>query len=159
MRRSGDGPLPGPARTSGAGQTRRLALSGSERPVQRSREFSRQALERWHWLPAVDDHQQAVTEDVLLMVSELVTNACLHAPGGPRELRLNWNGTRLRVEVSDSSPVPPQLRPHTDPARPGGHGLHVVDWLARAWGSLPEGDGKLVWLEVPSPLDSPVRRD
>ncbi|MFJ9847387.1 ATP-binding protein, partial [Kitasatospora sp. NPDC101155] len=99
---SGDGSLPGPDRTSGAGQTRRLALSGSEGPVRRSREFSRQALERWHWLPAVDDHQRAVAEDVLLMVSELVTNACLHAPGGPRELRLNWNGTRLRVEVSDS---------------------------------------------------------
>ncbi|MFJ9847062.1 hypothetical protein ACIRYZ_42875 [Kitasatospora sp. NPDC101155] len=55
--------------------------------------------------------------------------------------------------------MPPQLRPRTDPARPGGHGLHVVYWLARAWGSLPEGDGKSVWLEVPSPLDSPVRRD
>ncbi|MBV6696744.1 ATP-binding protein [Kitasatospora aureofaciens] len=139
-------------------QTRRLALGDAAGPVQRSREFSRAALLSWSWLPAADDEQQAVTEDILLMVSELVTNACLHAPGGPRELRLSWNGTRLRVEVADESPVPPRLRPYADPGRPGGHGLRVVDRLARAWGSVPEGDGKLVWLEVPSPLDRHVRR-
>ncbi|MGA5820346.1 ATP-binding protein [Kitasatospora sp. NPDC094028] len=121
--------------------------------MQRGREFSQEALRRWHWLPAVDAEQQAVAEDVLLMVSELVTNACLHAPGGPRELRLDWNGRRLRVEVLDDSPVPPELRRHADPGFPGGHGLRVVDRLARAWGSVPEGGGKRVWLEVPSPLD------
>ncbi|MQS16859.1 ATP-binding protein [Streptomyces kaniharaensis] len=153
MQLPGKSPLPVPGRMPGPEQTRRLALGGSEGAVQRSREFSREALRSWHWLPAADDEQQAVTEDVLLMVSELVTNACLYAPGGPRELRLSWNGHRLRVEVADASPVPPRLRPHADPGRPGGHGLRVVDRLARAWGSLPEGEGKLVWLEVPSPLD------
>lgn len=147
MDRVGRRPPPGP------GQTRRLALAGSEGAVQRCREFSRRALQSWDWLPAIDEDQQAVSDDVLLMVSELVTNACLHAPGGPRELRLNWDGARLRVEVADASPVPPQMRPYADPARPGGHGLRVVDRLARAWGSVPEGEGKLVWLEVPSPLE------
>ncbi|MFH8381441.1 ATP-binding protein [Kitasatospora sp. NPDC018058] len=147
---------PGPGRASGFGQTRCLALTGSEGAVGRCREFSRQALQSWHWLPADDEERQAVAEDVLLMVSELVTNACLHAPGGPRELRLNWNGARLRVEVADASPEPPRLRPYADPGRPGGHGLRVVDRLAEAWGALPEGEGKLVWLEVPSPLDSPT---
>ncbi|MBO1414448.1 ATP-binding protein [Streptomyces sp. FH025] len=118
----------------------------------RSREFSRAALLSWHWLPAADEEQRAVAEDVLLMVSELVTNACLHAPGGPRELRLDWDGARLRVEVADASPVPPRLRPYPPgQGRPGGYGLRVVDRLARAWGSVPEGEGKLVWLEVPSP--------
>jgi hypothetical protein len=135
-----------------AGETRRLAFAGSDGAVQRSREFSREALRSWQWLPAVDDEQLAVTEDVLLMVSELVTNACLHAPGGPRELRLFWDGARLRVEVTDASPVPPRLRPAGNPGRPGGHGLRVVDRLSRAWGSVPEGGGKLVWLEVASPL-------
>ncbi|MFD5461884.1 ATP-binding protein [Kitasatospora sp. NPDC127059] len=140
-------PAPGP------GRARRLAFAGSEGAVQRSREFSRAALRSWGWMPAVDEEQLAVTEDVLLMVSELVTNACLHAPGGPRELRMDWDGARLRVEVADASPVPPRLRLSADPARPGGHGLRVVDRLARAWGSVPEDGGKLVWLEVPSPLD------
>ncbi|WP_051709116.1 ATP-binding protein [Streptomyces sp. NRRL S-350] len=135
----------------GAEQTRRLVLAGSAGAVQRSRDFSRQALLSWHWLPALDADWQAVVEDVLLMVSELVTNACLHAPGGPRELRLRWDGARLRVEVADASPVPPRLRPYADPGRPGGHGLRVVDRLARGWGSQPDDGGKLVWLEVPAP--------
>ncbi|MFH9347728.1 ATP-binding protein [Kitasatospora sp. NPDC017646] len=149
----------GRGRPAAAGDTRRLAFAGSEGAVQRSRDFSRAALRSWHWLPAADDEQRALAEDVLLMVSELVTNACLHAPGGPRELRLDWDGARLRVEVVDASPVPPRLAEAGDPARPGGHGLRVVDRLARAWGSVPEGGGKLVWLEVPSPLDRHVRLD
>ncbi|MEU8926418.1 ATP-binding protein [Kitasatospora sp. NPDC048545] len=148
MDRTGTGEPPG------LEQTRRLALAGSAGAVQRSREFSRQALVSWHWLPSADEEGRLAVEDVLLMVSELVTNACLHAPGGPRELRLRWDGDRLRVEVADASPVVPRLRPFGDPGRPGGHGLRVVDRLSRAWGSQPEDGGKLVWLEVPAP---PVR--
>ncbi|MGW7447926.1 ATP-binding protein [Kitasatospora sp. NPDC054795] len=132
-------------------QTRRLVLEGSAGAVQRSREFSRRALVSWHWLPAPDDDRRAAAEDVLLMVSELVTNACLHASGGPRELRLHWDGARLRVEVVDASPVPPRLRPFAGAGRPGGHGLRVVDRLADAWGFRPDDGGKLVWLEVPRP--------
>ncbi|MFJ9770889.1 ATP-binding protein [Kitasatospora sp. NPDC101157] len=139
------------------GRTRRLLFAGSGGAVRRSREFSRAALWSWGWLPTVDEERLAVTEYVLLMVSELVTNACLHAPGGPRELRLDWDGVRLRVEVADASPVEPRLHRYADPGRPGGHGLRVVDRLARAWGSAPEGGGKLVWLEVPSPLDHRAR--
>ncbi|MFJ7278241.1 ATP-binding protein [Kitasatospora sp. NPDC098663] len=167
MKSPGEGALPkdfgrrntasGPGR-SGSDRTRRLVLAGSEGAVQRSRDFSRAALLAWHWLPAPDVRRLAAAEDVLLMVSELVTNACLHAPGGPRELRLGWDGERLRVEVSDASPAAPQLRPFADPGRPGGHGLRVVDRLARGWGCLPEGEGKLVWLEVAAPVDPGARQ-
>ncbi|MEV7924039.1 ATP-binding protein [Kitasatospora sp. NPDC088264] len=162
MKSPGEGALPKDSgrratasgrRPSGSDRTRRLVLVGSESAVQRSRDFSRAALLAWHWLPAPDAGRLAAAEDVLLMVSELVTNACLHAPGGPRELRLGWDGERLRVEVSDASPAAPRLRPFADPGRPGGHGLRVVDRLARDWGCLPEGEGKLVWLEVASPVD------
>ncbi|MEV7780149.1 ATP-binding protein [Kitasatospora sp. NPDC088351] len=153
MKRPGEGPAP-----KGSDRTRRLVLDGGEGAVQRSRDFSRRSLVSWHWLPTSDAGQLAVAGDVLLMVSELVTNACLYAPGGPRELRLSWDGERLRVEVSDASPVPPRLRPFADPGRPGGYGLRVVDRLARDWGCLPEGEGKLVWLEVPSPMDHGARR-
>ncbi|MEU1510197.1 ATP-binding protein [Kitasatospora sp. NPDC005748] len=164
MNRSPNGPVPdrpGVPIPLGRGPapeySERLLLDGGEGAVRRCREFSRRILEKWHWLPAADEEQRAVTEDVLLMVSELVTNACLHAPGGPRELRLSWNGERLRVEVVDASPVPPRVRPAIVPGRPGGHGLRIVARLARAWGSLPAGRGKLVWLEVPSPLGQRVR--
>ncbi|MFD9406043.1 ATP-binding protein [Streptomyces sp. NPDC059989] len=89
---------------------------------------------------------------MLLLVSEVVTNACLHA-GGPRELVLRHTPERLRVEVSDYSPEPPRRRLPGDRALPGGHGLIVLERLARSWGSTPSGDGrpgKTVWLEVPA---------
>ncbi|MFI8455370.1 ATP-binding protein [Kitasatospora sp. NPDC085464] len=157
MNGPGRGPLSGPGGTAPPEQTRFLALAGCEGAVRCCREFSRQALLRWHWLPAADDEQLAVAQDVLLMVSELVTNACLHAPGGPRGLRLRWNGYRIRVEVADASPVLPRLRRRADLGRPGGLGLLVVDRLSGAWGAVREGGGKVVWLEVPSPVDHHVR--
>ncbi|WP_412079285.1 ATP-binding protein [Streptomyces xanthophaeus] len=89
---------------------------------------------------------------MLLLVSEVVTNACLHA-GGPRELVLRHTPERLRVEVSDDSPESPRRRPPGDRALPGGHGLIVLERLARNWGSVPSGSGrpgKTVWLEVPA---------
>ncbi|MCB5181266.1 ATP-binding protein [Streptomyces sp. SMC 277] len=102
----------------------------------------------------ISPEQAEAAEDVLLMVSELVTNACMHA-GGPRELVLRHSEDRLRVEVSDGSPEHPRRRPAPNPALPGGHGLIVLERLARAWGSEPATGawgGKTVWLEVASPL-------
>ncbi|UUN31563.1 ATP-binding protein [Streptomyces sp. FIT100] len=96
------------------------------------------------------DERLAVAEDVLMVVSELVTNACLHTEG-PQELVLHCTPERLRIEVSDDSPVPPRPRPHADPALPGGHGLVVLARLARAWGSVPRGTGKTVWAEIAAP--------
>nr|WP_242339243.1 ATP-binding protein [Streptomyces formicae] len=96
------------------------------------------------------DERLAVAEDVLMVVSELVTNACLHTEG-PQELVLHCTPERLRIEVSDASPVPPRPRPHADPALPGGHGLVVLGRLARAWGSVPRGTGKTVWAEIAAP--------
>ncbi|MER7583732.1 ATP-binding protein [Kitasatospora sp. NPDC097691] len=158
MNRFGGTHLPEPVGTANTEVTRRLVFPAAGAnapgggPVQRSRAFSRRVLESWHWLPALDDERRLAVEDVLLMVSELVTNACLHAPGGPRELRLRWDGERLRVEVTDAGSQRPRLRPSAVPGRPGGYGLRVVHQLARAWGTQPDDGGKLVWLEVSSPL-------
>ncbi|MEV6973154.1 ATP-binding protein [Kitasatospora sp. NPDC093806] len=164
MNRPVNGPLPAP------GRTRLLAFGSSAGAVRRSREFTRDALVSWHWLPAAaeeqrtaeeqqtDQERRTAAEDVLLMVSELVTNACRHAPGGVRELRLNWDGVRLRAEVADACPIPPGLLRSAAPGWPGGHGLRVVDRLARAWGWAPEGRGKRVWLEVPAPPDRHAHR-
>ncbi|MEV7175158.1 ATP-binding protein [Kitasatospora sp. NPDC093679] len=135
-----------------AGQVRRLALYESRGAVQHCRDFTREALHDWGWLPAVDGERLAVAEDVLLMVSELVTNACLHA-GGPRELVLQRTGGGLRVEVSDDSVDLPVLQTDRPRSSPGGHGLRVVDRLAASWGSVPRPPGKTVWLEVEQPLD------
>ncbi|MFI8101383.1 ATP-binding protein [Streptomyces sp. NPDC086023] len=156
-------PYPGPPAAARPGeQTRRLVLRGTRGVVTRCRDFTREALADWHWIPSVDgpayadlppeqEERWAVVEDVLLLVSEVVTNACMHA-GGPSELVLHHTPERLRVEVTDGSPEVPRLRPAGDPAQPGGHGLVVLQRLAREWGWRPVGSGKTVWLEVPSPL-------
>ncbi|WP_308345100.1 ATP-binding protein [Streptomyces sp. ISL-94] len=132
-------------------QTRRLVLGGATAGVvSRCRDFTRLALADWQW-PGRPGRPEAV-DDVLLLVSEVVTNACLHA-GGPRELVLRHTPERLRVEVRDDSPEPPRRRAPGDRALPGGHGLILLERLARSWGSTPCGGGlpgKTVWLEVPA---------
>ncbi|MEU4269051.1 ATP-binding protein [Streptomyces sp. NPDC026092] len=132
------------------GQVRRLVLFGTKGVVTRCRDFTEAALGDWGWIPAEDDEGQERAEDVLLLVSEVVTNACLHTDG-PEELVLRQRDDHLRVEVSDASPELPRRRQPRAPSLPGGHGLMVLDRLAGAWGSEPRGRGKVVWLEVARP--------
>ncbi|MDH6109446.1 anti-sigma regulatory factor (Ser/Thr protein kinase) [Kitasatospora sp. MAP12-15] len=134
------------------GQVRRLALFGTRGVVGRCRDFARQALLDWGWLPAGDEEQQAMADDVLLLVSELVTNACQHA-GGPQQLLLHGTTDALRVEVTDASPEQPRPRLPLQPGRPGGHGLVTVARLSLRWGVTVRSDrsGKSVWLEVAAP--------
>ncbi|SFC12769.1 ATP-binding protein [Streptomyces aidingensis] len=127
------------------GQVRRLRLSGISGTVARAREFAREALYDWGWLPAADDERRAAAEDALLIVSELVTNACLHT-AGPRELRLRRGPRRtLRIEVSDAGGGTPAPLAGRRPGRPGGHGMFIVERLSRDWGviedSRPSGAG------------------
>ncbi|MFJ8074483.1 ATP-binding protein [Streptomyces sp. NPDC096176] len=130
----------------GKGQTRRLALFGTKGVVSRCRDFTEQALADWGWTENGREDNDLV-EDVLLLVSELVTNACLHA-GGPEELMLNRSGGRLRIEVADAEPRPPRRRLPNELSQPGGHGLIILERLAHRWGAEPRGTGKVVWLEV-----------
>ncbi|MFB6632897.1 ATP-binding protein [Streptomyces sp. NPDC056362] len=134
-------------------QVRRLVLHGSRGVVSRCRDFTARALADWGWIPAEGEEAEERVEDVLLLVSEVVTNACLHA-GGPEELVLRHGGGRLRVEVYDASPEHPRARVPRSPALPGGHGLMVLDRLAGSWGSVdkaPGAVGKVVWLEIGAP--------
>lgn len=147
----------GPADRAAPGRAERRCLPLATAPgaVARSREFTRSALRAWGWLPGADDRTRTAAEDVLLMTSELVTNACQHA-AGPYALELTRHGPLLRVEVRDADDRPPTLSLHREAARPGGHGLLVVDRLSAAWGSEPvEGGGKTVWLEIVRPPAEP----
>lgn len=81
-----------------------------------------------------------------LLVSELVTNAVLHAQSGI-EVVVRHGGRRLRVEVGDASRTPPVLRRHDEDAMTG-RGLSLVDQLSEAWGVERNADGKRVWFEV-----------
>ncbi|MFI9331289.1 ATP-binding protein [Kitasatospora sp. NPDC052868] len=134
------------------GQTRRLTLSGAPGAVGRCRDHTRSALEDWGWLPTADPDQQARADDVLLLVSELATNACQHA-GGPDQLVLAATAHTLRIEVLDGSDEPPLPRVPHSPVRTGGHGLHTVALLASRWGHEPRvgAPGKAVWVEIDLP--------
>ncbi|WP_327290849.1 ATP-binding protein [Streptomyces sp. NBC_01198] len=131
---------------------RRLQLTGESGIVPRARDFTRQALRDWGWLPAATADRKAAAEDVLLVVSELVTNACLHA-GGPEELRLRRSPKSLRLEVVDSGAGEPAPRTPHRAGRPGGHGMFIVQRLCLDWGVIRHGDqpGKTVWAELAAP--------
>ncbi|MGK5529899.1 ATP-binding protein [Streptomyces sp. URMC 129] len=138
---------PEPAR-----QTRSLRLAGAAGVVSLAREFAREALRDWGWLPSVSEEQRAVAEDVLLVVSELVTNACLHADG-PEELRVSRSGKLLRVEVLDLGDGAPALATTRRVGSPGGHGMFIVQRLSLDWGVTenPDQPGKTVWAELSGP--------
>ncbi|MEU9146063.1 ATP-binding protein [Streptomyces sp. NPDC048349] len=123
-----------------AGQRRRLALSGVRGHVAKGRDFTRQALEDWGW------DGDATAEDVLLLVSELLTNASLHA-GGCIELVLTA-GDVLRIEVFDGTTTLPRRHPSPQRGLPGGHGLYIVERLSDRWGTVTHENGKAVWAEV-----------
>ncbi|MGW0766473.1 ATP-binding protein [Streptomyces sp. NPDC002676] len=133
-------------------QVRRLRLDGESGVVPLARDFARQALYAWGWLPAATADQRAAAEDVLLVVSELVTNACLHA-GGPEELYLGLDNKVIRLEVSDRGTGQPAPRTPHRAGRPGGHGMFIVQRLCLDWGVVrtPGRSGKTVWAELGAP--------
>ncbi|MER5366957.1 ATP-binding protein [Streptomyces sp. NPDC002722] len=129
-----------------------LSLRGVSGIVPTARDFARQALYEWGWLPASSADGRAAAEDVLLVVSELVTNACLHADG-PEEMRIACTAKVLRVEVADAGAGQPAPRTPHRAGRPGGHGMFIVQRLCLDWGVLrvPGRSGKTVWAELAAP--------
>ncbi|MDF3301583.1 ATP-binding protein [Streptomyces tropicalis] len=141
-----------PTVSSGSRQVRRLTFDGASGVVPLARDFARQALYAWGWLPAAGADQRAAAEDVLLVVSELVTNACLHAEG-PDELEIACDNKVIRVEVSDRGTGQPAPRTPHRAGRPGGHGMFIVQRLCLDWGVMraPGVAGKKVWAELGAP--------
>jgi anti-sigma regulatory factor (Ser/Thr protein kinase) len=97
-----------------------------------------------------------MTDDVLLVVSELVTNAVQHArpacavPDEPGRCRLTLErperGT-VWVSVSDLSTRHP-LVPEPDDDAETGRGIAVVNALTSRWHVQPSQAGKTVWAEL-----------
>jgi serine phosphatase RsbU (regulator of sigma subunit)/anti-sigma regulatory factor (Ser/Thr protein kinase) len=87
---------------------------------------------------------------LVLLCSELVTNAVLHA-AGPSQMRLRVRDGRVRLEVHDPSSQVPVPRAQ-DLSATSGRGMLLVDALADSWGvevgdGLPD-EGKTVWVEL-----------
>ncbi len=93
-------------------------------------------------------------DDIVLVFSELVTNAVLHA-GGAERITVDpaGHGSQVRIEVHDNVSVDPRPCP---PGPHGGFGLGIIERLSEAWGTTPTDTGKVVWAVVPTTL--PVGR-
>lgn len=87
-----------------------------------------------------------------LLVSELVTNAVVHARTG-MTLTVRVVGRALQLVVRDQDPRPMHRPPpgSATPSAEHGRGLLVLDAMADAWGTLPTRDGKAVWAELIMP--------
>jgi anti-sigma regulatory factor (Ser/Thr protein kinase) len=85
-------------------------------------------------------------DTAMLLISELVTNAVVHAHT-PVEVHIAVRGPVVRIEAHDGSTSPPRL-PHVDAGATSGRGLAMVDELATSWGSVVGPDGKTVWFEL-----------
>jgi GAF domain-containing protein len=87
-------------------------------------------------------------DEALLLVTELVTNAVVHA-GTEIELQTETHSGGLRVEVVDRSPGSlPVIRPAPAETREGGRGVFLLDALADEWGTRHFAGGKSVWFQL-----------
>ena len=93
----------------------------------------------------------------LLLTSELVTNAILHART-PVQLGVLVDGDRALVCVADRLPESPALSPRAHSHdRPGGRGLALVEDLADTWGTTTYTGGKTVWFVLQTAGDRSLR--
>ena len=82
-----------------------------------------------------------------MIVTELVTNAVKHGPGGPVELALHAGGSGVRGEVRDpGSGIRKQQLVKRRATEEGGRGLFLVDALSDSWGL--SDDRSQIWFEV-----------
>ncbi|MGW9031076.1 SpoIIE family protein phosphatase [Streptomyces sp. NPDC055722] len=118
------------------------------RRVHAVRHFARDLMSAWG--------HTALTDEIEVLVSEVVTNSLIHAHTEV-DIRLSDYPDRVRVEVRDHDPHPPIPAVVLDPNGVGddeaesGRGLLIADALASAWGSAPAGRGKTTWFELPLP--------
>ncbi|MFC7261621.1 ATP-binding protein [Streptomyces lutosisoli] len=128
----------------GAAAERRFRFELAAHPgsVAQARRLARARLSGW-----------AVCEDTCdtaaLVISELVTNAIVHAAGERVLCELHDASDVVRIAVRDEGCAPGE--PHPSPQRPEeehGRGLLLVAAVSRAWGAQDTGPGLLVWAEL-----------
>ena len=93
-------------------------------------------------------------ETAELVVSELVTNAYLHAPGSDSfELEMVRRENGVRLALADGSSIRPMLR-ELGGEQPRGRGMALVTALTSGWGAEEHHGGKRVWVDLDLEFDS-----
>jgi anti-sigma regulatory factor (Ser/Thr protein kinase) len=103
------------------------------------------ALAREQLGPSCSDD---MIDTVALLVTELVTNAILHART-PLQLTLESHPGHVRICVEDASSERPAVQSY-EPDAVTGRGLALVQQLSSSWGVDVTPAGKVVWCEVPT---------
>ncbi|MZF87779.1 ATP-binding protein, partial [Streptomyces sp. SID5643] len=134
-------------------------LPGSSLAPGAARALVRAALTEWTGLglPGAEHLTDRLADDAALVVSELVTNAVVHA-GTDVEMECRLEGdapdtAALVVEVSDHHPsrAPRGGEPETPHDTPEhGRGLRLVGALSEAWGITYRTGRKTVWARLPA---------
>jgi PAS domain S-box-containing protein len=147
----GQSALPADNRTRSSVITARAAASFEPvgRSVATARSFVRDTLQGWGFADIVDD--------AVVLTSELVTNAVVHA-GTSADVLCLRSDEGVRIEVADRYPereIPLQGSPVNmgSPDREGGRGLQLCAALAGRWGVEYTSTHKQVWFQ----LDLPAR--
>ena len=133
---------------AGVLETVELALAESRARLEKdprsgaaARRFMTETLERWECADVLDV--------VTLLVSELVTNAVVHADSDA-DVAVVLTPSAVRIEVGDQSEFVPGAHEAADDET-SGRGLAIVEAMASDWGVIPRPGGKVIWFEVPRP--------
>jgi anti-sigma regulatory factor (Ser/Thr protein kinase) len=114
------------------------AFARGPRAPRQARRFVTDILQQWDLVDLVDPAR--------LIVSELATNAVVHAGSG-FTVSLNHDGCVVRLAVGDGAAAVPQRAPGGLEA-PRGRGIPIIEAVASRWGHLALDRGKLVWAEL-----------
>ncbi|MGH8860425.1 MAG: ATP-binding protein, partial [Jatrophihabitantaceae bacterium] len=107
------------------------------------------ALARRHVTGALrGGRSEPLLDDALLLVTELVTNAIMHAATSARLTIDTTDRSTIRFEVVDRSPTTiPTLRTASQSAA-GGRGLQLLNALSTSWGTVHTASEKSVWFTL-----------
>ncbi|MDI3407658.1 ATP-binding protein [Streptomyces cavernicola] len=119
----------------------RVAFTPDKTRVGRMRRITTAHLRLWQVYGQTAD-------DIVLTVSELVTNSIQHGDGDVG-LKVLYTDNELRVEVTDCNPEPAQHKPADDEAV-SGRGLFLVAALAHDWGVSDDGTTTWATFRVPA---------
>ncbi len=117
-------------------------LQPEARAPAQSRQFVAGALTRWG--------MAALSDTAVLLTSELVTNAIVHAQTEVTVTIRREDRECVTISVQDGSSVRPRRASHTEDAATG-RGLGILDTLANTWTVYPIDSGKVVTFSLRNP--------